>query len=338
MKIAFFLWNNKKFGCNLIALKYINALKKNGYEVGVYFLFHHNKGIEKFGSKSFFRLFFEAKNFDRMIFTGFWPLAYFSLFLVGPKKYYFIQAVDYKLSNNIILNYFAELSYKLPFNKIFVSNYLKKEIDPKSSSSFVLPNFVDDSFFGQKKLLKRKNNQLRILSVLSNYNYAKGPDLLEKTIFNLKKQTLNYCFVLASFKNESFSTCFDEFFSNISQNKLKEEYLKADIFINTSRSEGFFLPGLESMACGCPVILTDSGGVNEYAKNNFNCLLPKSYEEIVNKNLIDKVIKNKKLRDKLVLNGLETVKKFTLENSLKILIEILESKNPRTFRIFGFFS
>ncbi len=45
------------------------------------------------------------------------------------------------------------------------------------------------------------------------------------------------------------------------------------IFISTSWWEGFGLPSLEAMACGCALILTDAGGVNEYAIANENCLM-----------------------------------------------------------------
>lgn len=45
------------------------------------------------------------------------------------------------------------------------------------------------------------------------------------------------------------------------------------IFISTSWWEGFGLPPLEAMACGCAVILSNSGGVNEYAQLDDNCLM-----------------------------------------------------------------
>ena len=46
-----------------------------------------------------------------------------------------------------------------------------------------------------------------------------------------------------------------------------------DVFVFPSRVEGFGLPPLEAMACGAAVVVTDSGGVREYARDEENCLL-----------------------------------------------------------------
>ncbi|WP_144811197.1 glycosyltransferase [Aerolutibacter ruishenii] len=39
-------------------------------------------------------------------------------------------------------------------------------------------------------------------------------------------------------------------------------------------TEGFFLPGLEAMALGCPVVMPPCGGSGEYARDGVNCLMP----------------------------------------------------------------
>ena len=47
--------------------------------------------------------------------------------------------------------------------------------------------------------------------------------------------------------------------------ELPKYYLAADVFVYTSICEGFGLPLLEAMACGTPVVLTDSPGSRDYA-------------------------------------------------------------------------
>jgi glycosyltransferase involved in cell wall biosynthesis len=51
-------------------------------------------------------------------------------------------------------------------------------------------------------------------------------------------------------------------------------YQTADLFVSTSWFEGFAIPPLEAMACGTPVVTTNSGGVLDFCqhlKNAFIC-------------------------------------------------------------------
>jgi hypothetical protein len=53
---------------------------------------------------------------------------------------------------------------------------------------------------------------------------------------------------------------------NPSDDKLRELYSQAGVFLSCSRHEGFGLPQLEAMACGCPTVSRDSHGNREYAR------------------------------------------------------------------------
>ena len=50
--------------------------------------------------------------------------------------------------------------------------------------------------------------------------------------------------------------------------KLRELYSQSGVFLSASRHEGFGLPMLEAMACGCPVVCTDAGGNREFCRHN----------------------------------------------------------------------
>ncbi|WP_434577705.1 glycosyltransferase [Thermoanaerobacterium thermosaccharolyticum] len=73
------------------------------------------------------------------------------------------------------------------------------------------------------------------------------------------------------------------------------------------------------MASGCAVITTKCGGIDEYAKEGYNCLMsdPGDYESIA-LNVV-KLLENKELRLELVNNGLNTVKEFTWDKAIDIL-------------------
>ncbi len=99
---------------------------------------------------------------------------------------------------------------------------------------------------------------------------------------------------------------------------------KSHVFISTSWWEGFGLPPLEAMACGCAVVLTNAGGVNEYAKPNLNCLMfePKNTKEL--EKLILYLYNNRDVIERLSKEGEKTAKLFSWEKSAEQLLKVLE--------------
>lgn len=99
---------------------------------------------------------------------------------------------------------------------------------------------------------------------------------------------------------------------------------RSDIFISTSRTEGFGLPPLEAMACGCAVITSDSGGVNEYAEDGHNCLMYQPGDEDALRTLLTGLISDPEKRWRLGIKGIETAKNFTWEKSARALEGIID--------------
>lgn len=105
------------------------------------------------------------------------------------------------------------------------------------------------------------------------------------------------------------------------QNQLVELYSGADIFIDASDFQGFGRTALEAMACRTACILTDVGGVNEYAIDEVNCLLvsPKCPEKVAKAVL--RVLADSKLKSRIIDGGINTASRFSLKKEAKTTLE-----------------
>ena len=316
--ICFLVFNSKNNGGNRVIFELGNRLSKKGYEIEFTLIFGEkpkwlslNKNVKFTGVKQMF------STRDILVAT-FWPTAYMSFLLSARKKYYFVQGWEMDFYKNYIFKTAVRLSFSFKFTVITTSIYLENNLK-RINSQLKIYNTrgvgIDPVFFESKRKIIQKNKKItRILSVISTYAYPKGVDQLVDVINNLKKKSNNYKFILISSETNPYNNIFDEFISNASSKNMANVYKNADIFLSTSRSEGFSLSIVESMASGCPVITTDSGGINEYARNYKNCIIVEKINEIWGKNLIEKVIENKIFYCQLSRNGYNTAKTYNWDN------------------------
>ena len=98
-----------------------------------------------------------------------------------------------------------------------------------------------------------------------------------------------------------------------SDEELTQLYATCDLFVSASWYEGFGLPPLEAMACGAPVVMTDSGGVRDYARHEENCLLvlPKQPAQLAQ--AMQRVLEDSALEKRLRRSGPPTAAQFTWE-------------------------
>lgn len=107
---------------------------------------------------------------------------------------------------------------------------------------------------------------------------------------------------------------------NFEDNELATYYSNAKCFVFASEYEGFGIPVLESMACGCPVVLANHSSFPEVAGDAGVYFELHNAEDLKNK--VTALLENESLRASYVEKGLEQVKKFswqkTAEECLKV--------------------
>lgn len=101
-------------------------------------------------------------------------------------------------------------------------------------------------------------------------------------------------------------------------------YNAASCFILPSLYEGFGLPVIEAMACGCPVVISNTTSLPEVAKEAAVYVNPLSVESIYQG--ITKLIREdqKYFRENLIKKGLLRIKDFSWEECARQTIEIFE--------------
>lgn len=94
---------------------------------------------------------------------------------------------------------------------------------------------------------------------------------------------------------------------------LNQLYNEAAVYVMPSIIEGFGMTLLEAMACGCPVIATDSGGAVDIIQHNYNGLLVSYGNTTQLASSINCLMTNETKKNRLKQNGLATIQNFTWE-------------------------
>ena len=113
------------------------------------------------------------------------------------------------------------------------------------------------------------------------------------------------------------------FLGRVSDDELVRLYNQAVCFVFPSLYEGFGLPPLEAMACGCPVLTSDIPVEREVcgdAALYFNPLEPNDILHTITQFLHDADVTKEKMRQK----GYENITRFSWEKSAQVLMRIVK--------------
>ena len=110
--------------------------------------------------------------------------------------------------------------------------------------------------------------------------------------------------------------------------KLALVYNLARALVYPSLYEGFGLPPLEAMACGCPAVVSNAGALPEVCGDAAVYVDPNDTESIANG--IQRVLSDDRVRKDLIERGLGRAKDFTWEKTaretLKVFDEVLSQR------------
>lgn len=106
--------------------------------------------------------------------------------------------------------------------------------------------------------------------------------------------------------------------------ELARLYSSARVHFDGSDFQAFGLPALEAMACGAVSVLTDAGGVREYARHEENCLLVEPRDVDAAAGAILRLLSDEPLVARLQEAGFETSRQLSLKRQARDTLRMLQ--------------
>ncbi len=110
-----------------------------------------------------------------------------------------------------------------------------------------------------------------------------------------------------------------------SEVEMADFYRGVDVFAFSSLEEGFPAPPLEAMACGCAVVSTRCGGVDEYARDGANALLVPVGDPLALARAIDRLAGDAELRARLASEGVRAAASWTRDATDAAVARLVEA-------------
>ena len=110
------------------------------------------------------------------------------------------------------------------------------------------------------------------------------------------------------------------FIDRVSELELAYYYTSAQLLAYPSLYEGFGLPPLEAMACGCPVVTSNTSSLPEVVGEAGIMVDPHDTDSLTQ--AMREVLTDSELRDNMIRKGLEQSKRFSWEKATKQTLEV----------------
>ena len=205
--------------------------------------------------------------------------------------------------------------------KIAVASYLEGIIEKTCNQKIVdvIPNGIDTEDYYPSVTENQRNG----VGTIFGSGYHKDPE----TIFGILKKLHQKCpetpqRVFSAYQRPR-EISRKVYHRLPSLGKIREIYSRSLVWIMGSCSEGFGLPILEAMACGCAVVATDCGGPRDIIADGENGFLVEvgNAGQIVER--VKVLLEDEELRQRFVEKSRETVSKFSWDSSVNKLEKVL---------------
>lgn len=190
-----------------------------------------------------------------------------------------------------------------------------KPIPAEKLKDFISKTNLPDKFFLAVGTIEPRKNYLNLIRAFKEVS-DKYPDY---SLIIVGKEGWDYEEIHAAIKSNYLNKKI-HLLGYLSNTSLVNLYSLAKAFVFPSFYEGFGIPPLEAMQCGCPVIASHTSSLPEVVGNAALLINPESYSQIAE--AMFKIIENPELCEQLREKGLKQAKKFSWEDSAKKILKI----------------
>lgn len=316
MKIAYVLEDAGLSGGAKVVLEHCNRLAKRGHDVTLFTVTSNDpkrwfplkvKRIVA-GSYNALRSLLEA--YDGYKTATWWKTA-LPVAESGGRGFYLVQDIETSYLENEREHKQVLATYEYPLTKICEGIWVQQNLD---MAKYVGIGIDHDIF-------KPMDTQRKEKSIIYNYrmHFLKDPDLFIQMLPYLPKEYSVSTFGMDKPKDRR---CNHNGF--VTEKDVALLYNQSAVCVVSSRHEGFCLPIIEAMACGCPVVTTNADANMEFCVDGFNCLVVDRNPEKLAK-AVQSVCCDNELRSRIIAEGIKTASRYKWDSVIDKLETIYDT-------------
>lgn len=324
MRIAYVLEDAGTSGGAKVVLEHCNRLAARGHEVTLFTVTYNSPhrwfpvgDIEIKHTGSYGQLEARLSDYEGLKVATWWktaPIVAGS----GGRGFYLIQDIESSYATDETEKAEILSTYRLPLTPITESRWVADRVEGANYIGIG----IDHTAFREIDCERDR------ATVLYSYrkHFLKDPEL-----FMLAAKLLPKSIRVIAVGYTSPPLPRAECLGYVTDSELMGLYNRVGVYLSTSVHEGFCLPCLEAMACGCPVVTTDADGNMEYCFNEVNCLVvPRSPEQVAA--AVTRLCTDSRLADRLSREGLVTARRYQWDaviDKLEIVLEQAHSEEEQ---------
>ncbi|MBC7387817.1 MAG: glycosyltransferase [Opitutaceae bacterium] len=223
-----------------------------------------------------------------------------------------------------------ECSDKIIAVSQFTSNLLQEHYEIPEDKIAVCHNGIEYV----ETYRKQRSNGEKLVLYLGRLTSQKGPEYFLETALKVIEQVPEVRFVMAG-TGDSLKTLIEEgaarrigskfhFTGFLNQEKVKQLYAMADVYVMPSVSEPFGLSALEAAQFGIPCVLSKQSGVSEVMPN---ALMADYWDTALMARHIVDLLRNNTLREFVINTTKSDVENLSWDATAKKILKVFETLN-----------